>query len=77
MWQCNCPAARKNENNSFFKAAKRKYKLLTIFIEFRPSRELFSGLVASLGGTFQSGTQIQGFQVGKESAEEVLVWTCF
>lgn len=79
MWQCNCPAARKNENNSFFKAPKRKYKykLSTISKESRPSRELLSSLVAPLRGTFQSGAQIQAFQVGQESAEEVLVWACF
>lgn len=79
MWQCNCPATKNDENNSFFKAPKRKYrhKLSAISKELTPSRDLFNSLAVSLRERFHSGSQIRAFQVGQESAEEVVVWACF
>lgn len=77
MCQCNCTTTKNRENNSFFKAPKRKYKLSTTSEELRPSGDIFSSLASSLRERFQSGSQIQDFQVGQKSAEEVLVWACF
>ena len=79
IWQCNCPATKNDENNSFFKAPKRKYKhkLSIISKELRPSRDLFTSLAASLRERFQSISHIQALQVGQESAKKDLVWACF